>query len=407
MDLNTLNNAWIEAGHKVEDLQAKQSEMAVALVADPNKYTDEEVSKVKDDLTAATKSRDFAKAAFTDAQANAEVTKPVAVNTHAEPKKLTNEQLKAKFVNEFKGMIKGNPEIVNMVTSSTDDGGNAAGLTIPQDIQTAINTLKRQFVSLEQYVDVQSVSTLSGSRVYEKFSDVTPLAELQEGTTIAETDSPKLSLIKYLIKTYGGRTIVTNSLLNDSAENILAWLTNWIVKKSIETRNRAIIAGLATVSNKPSIAKFDDIKDLTITGVDPALWGTSSFMTNTSGFAVLSKVKDAMGNYLLQKDPVQPNVTQIDGKQVIVVADRSLPDVSGSHPLYFGDFKEALVLYDRENMSLLSTNIGGGSFENNTTQVRLLDRFDVETKDNEAVAAGSFTAIADQTANFPAAAAAK
>lgn len=403
MDLNTLNNAWIEAGHKVEDLQAKQSEMAVALVADPNKYTDEEVSKVKDNLSAATKSRDFAKAAFTDAQANAEVTKPVAVNTSVEPKKLTNEQLKAKFVNEFKGMIKGNPAVVNQINSSTDSSGNAIGLTIPQDIQTAIHSLVRQYDALEQYVNVEKVSTLSGSRVYEKWSDVTPLANLDaDDATIGDNDDPKLAIVKYLIKRYAGISTVTNTLLNDTAENILAWLSSWIAKKVVVTRNQAIIAVMNAAPKKPTVAKFDDVKDMVSTAVDPAVATTSFFLTNVSGLAVLNKVKDATGNYLLQPDPTQSDVKVIDGKQVKVVADRWLPDVLGSHPLYFGDLKQAVTLFDREQMSLLSTNIGAGAFEKDLTKIRVIDRFDVEATDSEAFVAGLFKAIADQTANFTA-----
>lgn len=412
MDLNTLNNAWIEAGHKVEDLQAKQSEMAVALVADPNKYTDEEVSKVKDDLTAATKSRDFAKAAFTDAQANAEVAKPVAVNTHAEPKKLTNEQLKEKFVNEFKGMIKGNPVVVNQINSSTDANGDAIGLTIPQDIQTAIHTLVRQYDALEQYVNVEKVSTLSGSRVYEKWSDVTPLANLDaDDETIGDNDDPKLTIIKYLVKRYAGISTVTNTLLKDTAENILAWLSSWIAKKVVVTRNQAIIAAMSAAPSKPTVAKFDDVIDMANTSVDPAILSTSFFLTNVSGCNALHKVKDAMGNYLLQPDPSQPQRMLIQGKQVVMVADRWLPSAGTAsapvYPLYFGDLKQAVTLFDREQMSLLSTNIGAGAFEKDLTKIRVIDRFDVEATDTEAFVAGSFTAIADQTANFAAAASGK
>lgn len=412
MDLNTLNNAWIEAGHKVEDLQAKQSEMAVALVADPNKYTDEEVSKVKDDLSAATKSRDFAKAAFTDAQANAEVTKPVAVNKSVEPKELTNEQLKAKFVNEFKGMIKGNPAVVNQIDSSTDANGNAIGLTIPQDIQTAIHTLVRQYDALEQYVNVEKVSTLSGSRVYEKWSDVTPLANLDaDDATIGDNDDPKLAIVKYLVKRYAGISTVTNTLLNDTAENILAWLSSWIAKKVVVTRNKAIISVMNAAPEKPTVAKFDDVIDMANTSVDPAILSTSFFLTNVSGCNALHKVKDAMGNYLLQPDPSQPQRMLIQGKQVVMVADRWLPSAGTAsapvYPLYFGDLKQAVTLFDREQMSLLSTNIGAGAFEKDLTKIRVIDRFDVEATDTEAFVAGSFTAIADQTANFAASAAGK
>ncbi|MGC4432301.1 phage major capsid protein, partial [Streptococcus suis] len=64
------------------------------------------------------------------------------------------------------------------VSSATDESGNQIGLTIPQDIRTTINKLVRRFDSLEQYVNKESVTTPTGSRVFEKWSDITPLANL-------------------------------------------------------------------------------------------------------------------------------------------------------------------------------------------------------------------------------------
>ena len=51
-------------------------------------------------------------------------------------------------------------------------------------------------------------------------------------------------------------------------------------------------------------------------------------------------------------------------------------------------------------MSLLSTNIGGGAFETDSTKVRVIDRFDVVATDTEAFIPGSFKTIADQKANL-------
>jgi HK97 family phage major capsid protein len=49
------------------------------------------------------------------------------------------------------------------------------GLVIPQDIQTMIHNIKRQYDALEKYVRVEPVSTRSGSRVLEKFQTITIL----------------------------------------------------------------------------------------------------------------------------------------------------------------------------------------------------------------------------------------
>ena len=339
--------------------------------------------------------RDALKEQLVEAQAQTVIETPKAP--------LNDEELEIKdqFVNDFKNLIRGNyTQIKNMVSSDETDGAGHAGLTIPKDIQTTIHTLVRQFDSLQQYVNVEHVSTTSGSRVYEKWSDITALAEIdEEGATIGANDDPQLTTIKYLIKRYAGISTVTNSLLKDTAENIIAWLSNWIAKKVVVTRNVKIIEAIDTLPTKPTLAKWDDIIDLEAK-VDPAIKPTSMFLTNTSGFTALKKVKDAMGNYLMQRDVKSPTGYVIDGFPVKEVADRWLPNKGAARPLYFGDLKQAVTLFDRENMSLLATNIGAGAFETDTTKIRVIDRFDVRTVDSEAFVPASFTAIADQKANL-------
>src|SRR5690606_16939499 len=50
---------------------------------------------------------------------------------------------------------------------TTDPDGDAS-LVVPQDISTRINQITREFADLSQYIRVEQVSTLSGSRVLEK-----------------------------------------------------------------------------------------------------------------------------------------------------------------------------------------------------------------------------------------------
>ena len=397
MDINTLNNLWVEAGHNVEDL----NEQINNALNDDN-FSAEAFADLKDKRDNAKVRRDALKDQLVEAQAIAAIESPKAP--------LNDEELEVKdqFINDFKNLVRGNyAQIKNMVSSDETDGAGHAGLTIPKDIQTTIHTLVRQFDSLQEYVNVESVTTTSGSRVYEKWSDITALSEIdEEGAKIGDNDDPQLTTIKYLIKRYAGITTVTNSLLKDTAENIIAWLSGWIAKKVVVTRNTKIIAAIDKLPTKPTLAKWDDIIDLEAK-VDPAIKPTSMFLTNTSGFTALKKVKNAMGDYLMERDVKSPTGYSIDGFPVKEVANRWLPNKSTARPLYFGDLKQAVTLFDRENMSLLATNIGAGAFETDTTKIRVIDRFDVVTVDSEAFVPASFTAIADQTANFQAAAAAK
>lgn len=392
MDINTLNNLWVEAGHNVEDL----NEQINNALNDDN-FSAEAFSDLKDKRDNAKVRRDALKEQLVEAQARTVIEAPKAP--------LDDEELEVKdqFINDFKDLIRGN--FKNLVGSNETDAPGNGGLTIPKDIQTTIHTLVRQYDSLQQYVNVEAVTTLSGSRVYEKWTDVTPLKPLETSTAIGDNEDPQLTTVKYLIKRYAGITTITNSLLKDTAENIIAWLSSWIAKKVVVTRNTEIIKAIDNLPTKPTLAKWDDIIDLEAK-VDPAIKPTSMFLTNTSGFTALKKVKNAMGDYLMERDVKSPTGYSIDGFPVKEVADRWLPNKSSAHPLYFGDLKQAVTLFDRENMSLLTTNIGAGAFEYDLTKIRVIDGFDVATVDNEAFVPASFTAIADQTANFQAAAAA-
>ena len=391
MDINTLNALWIEAGHKVEDL----NEQINNALNDDN-FSAEAFEALKNQRDNAKARRDALSEQLVEARAA-----KVAAMDDKDVEPLTDEEETAKnvFIKDFKNLLNGTYR--NAAVGSKEDDGTNAGLTIPKDIQTAIHGLVRQYNSLQEYVTVESVSTTSGSRVYEKWSDITALANLDdENTAITDVDAPKLALIKYAIKRYAGMLTATNSLLKDTAENILAWLNSWVAKKVVVTRNKAILEKIAALPSKPTITKFDDIKDLALKGVDPAIRSTSFFMTNTSGLATLAKVKNAMGDYLLQRDPTQPERYLLEGKQVVEIADRWLADNEGAHPLYFGDLKQAVTLFDREHMSIESSSVAGDAFGLDQTKIRVIDRFDVVTTDSEAFVAASFKTIADQEANI-------
>ena len=391
MDINTLNDLWIEAGHRVEDL----NEQINNALNDDN-FSAEAFENLKNQRDNAKVRRDALSEQLVEARAA-----KVAAMDDKDVDPLTDEEETAKnvFIKDFKNLLNGTYR--NAAVGSKEDDGTNAGLTIPKDIQTAIHGLVRQYNSLQEYVTVESVSTTSGSRVYEKWADITALANLEDETTsISDIDAPKLALIKYAIKRYAGMLTATNSLLKDTAENILAWLNSWVAKKVVVTRNKAILEKIAALPSKPTITKFDDIKDLALKGVDPAIRSTSFFMTNTSGLATLAKVKNAMGDYLLQRDPTQPERYLLEGKQVVEIADRWLADNAGAHPLYFGDLKQAVTLFDREHMSIESSSVAGDAFGLDQTKIRVIDRFDVVTTDSEAFAAASFKTIADQEANI-------
>lgn len=386
MNINQLKDAFDMAGQKVQDLEDERAQFAIDLGKDENSHSVDDIKKLNASLKNAKMAQELAKSAYEDARANLNAEpvnkKPLPVKDG----KPDAQAMKNQFVKDFK----------NLVTSGTTGTGNA-GLTIPEDIQLQIRTLTRSFASLESLVNVENVTTSHGSRVYEKLADITPLKDLDdESALIGDNDDPELTVVKYLIHRYAGITTVTNTLLKDTVDNIIQWLVNWAAKKDVVTRNAKILEVMGKAPKKPTISKFDDIKDLENNTLDPAIESTSSFITNQSGYNILSKLKDADGRYLMQPDVTSPDKYLIDGKPVIRIADKWLPDVSGSHPLYFGDLKQGITLFDRQQMQIDTTNVGAGSFEHDTTKLRFIDRFDVQLIDDGAFASASFKAVADQ-----------
>ena len=292
-------------------------------------------------------------------------------------------------------------KIMDAMSEKSDEDG---GFTVPQDIQTDIHELRRTDDDLEQYVNVEPVSTLSGSRVFEVDADSTPWDDVDEGEEFGEEETPKLKQIKYKIKKKGGILKVTRELLQDTAENILGFLNKWIAKKSRATRNAAILKKLAeiTTGKEVAISGYDDLKDVFNVTLDPAIASSSIVLTNQSGFNYLDKIKDERGDYILQHDVTDKSKMLLFGVYPIKkVSNKVLKNVEvkpdGSnvsaykYPIYMGDLKEAITLFDREKISIELSTEAGDLWAKDQTGIKVRDRFDVQAFDEEAVIKGEIT----------------
>ena len=130
------------------------------------------------------------------------------------------------------------------------------GMVVPQDIQTRINELMREWNDLSQYVTVENVSTLSGSRVLETDALMQPFQVVDEYGQIQETDNPKFTTVTYKLKKRAGYLPLTNELLADNDANLLGYVQNWIARKAVHTRNTQIISLLnSALTPQPLVAR--------------------------------------------------------------------------------------------------------------------------------------------------------
>lgn len=262
-----------------------------------------------------------------------------------------------------------------------------SGLIVPQDIQTQINTLTRQFNDLSQYVHVEQVTTLSGSRVLEKLGTMTPFAEIEEYGIIPQMDNPKFQKIAYQVRKRGGILPLTNELIADSDQNLIRYITRWIAQKSVVTRNM-LITGILNGFDKVAFESLDDVKRALNISLDPAILDNSIILTNQDGFNWMDEQKDKNGRYLLQDDITQAGRKLFKGRPVAVSSNRFLPSVGSKAPFIAGDLEQAIILFSRLFYELASTREGGDAWKRDTTDLRVLMRDDIKTWDDEAVVYG-------------------
>lgn len=284
---------------------------------------------------------------------------------------------------------------VRNAANMNEGAGEAGGFIVPTDEQTKINELKRALNPLSALVRVENVNTMGGTRVLEKASDMTPFASVAELAAIGEIDGPKFTQVKYAIKKFAGILPISEELLADSDQNLLAYVNGWLAKKSVATENAQILAVLKTLTKAP-LTNLDGIKDILNATLDPTISLMSSVLTNQDGFNFLDKQKDTDGRYLLQPNPLDSTQKLLFGKPVTVVSNKVLPtDTSVAStkkaPVIIGSFTDAVVLFDRQATTLTGTSVGGDAWKRDSYDVKAVTRIDVQKFDDKAVVFGELT----------------
>lgn len=304
------------------------------------------------------------------------------------------------FVNVIRAGIRKEPvskEDMEILDAMREGSGEDGGLTVPADISTQIRELRRSEDALENEVTVENTSNIKGSRVYEVNADSVPFDTVDEESVFPDVDTPVLKKIEYAVKKFGGILKVTYELLKDSDTNIIAFLTNWAAKKCRATRNNLILKKLDEMTSgfEIEVTDVDGLKNIFNVGLDPAIATGSKIITNQSGFNWLDKLKDKDGNYILQKDPIQPTRRLLFGSYPVrVVSNRTIKNSAGKVPLYCGNFKEALVLFDRENMTIDISAEAGDLWSKDQTGIKVRERLDCQIIDDCAVVKAEIPATA-------------
>lgn len=331
-------------------------------------------------------------------EADEEAEIEAAVKTPIAGKVLEGKEVQDHYVEVFYNALRGKSlnaedmallQINNALSSTSDADG---GYLIPVDQQTAINELKREFLPLDVLVNIEPVSTLTGNRNIEVDAQYTPFVAFTEGIDVPESDTPTFRNIVYAILDRGGILPMPNNLLNDNTANLQAYLNRWLAKKSVATRNSLIVTLLKTLL-KTQIADIDDVKKILNITLDPAISAMAIVVMNQDAFNVFDTMKDGDGKPVLQPNPLNATQKMIAGKVIHVYSNKTLPTVATKAPVLIGSLKEAVTLFDRQQISLLSTTVGGTAFAKNRTDIRAITREDVRMVDTDALVFAELTIV--------------
>ena len=232
-------------------------------------------------------------------------------------------------------------------TTAGSEGEVGIGVTIPEDIRTDIIELRRSSDNLEQYVNVEGVTTKTGTRNIEVDAESTPFDNVDEAADFPEMDEPEFLPIEYKVKKKGGILKMTAELLEDTASNIMAYINKWIAKKTKATRNAMILK----VLNEMTKGKM--------------LFGEYPIIKLSKKTLASEKIMNTDGH-------------TVDGYK---------------HPIFCGDLKEAVTLFDRNVLTIDLNDKGAGLWDKDMTGIKVRDRFDVQPVDKGAVIKGQITEV--------------
>lgn len=285
----------------------------------------------------------------------------------------------------------------NTMSEGSDPDG---GYTVPNDIQTRIETYRDSKKSLRNLIRVKSVATKSGRQTFKKRVQQTGFSKVGEGGKIGKKDTPQYETKEWSVDKYAGYFPVTNELLEDSDAAIANEIIEWIGEESRVTDNK-IILEVIKLKETTTLKGLDDMKKAVNVTLGAAFKSTSKIITNDDGLQYLDTLKDSNNNYILRHNPADPMDMYIcAGATTIpieVFPNADMPSdttTAGKRkiPMIIGDLKEYAELKDRKQLSIKTSDVAVigelNAYEEDLTLWRAILREGIMVRDEQAIVNG-------------------
>lgn len=288
-------------------------------------------------------------------------------------------------------------KISNLLQEGEDGKG---GLLVPADVRTKIIELQRKKFDIRKFINVEPTKVDKGSRPKEKNEpEASGFASVDEGKDIQALYEPEIESVEYAIRKYSGYIPVTNDLLADSPENIMAFVEGWMAKNELNTYAYQVFNGTGTKSAEgilnalgesgklatrvTKLAKaptLKDFKDAFNIHLEDITEDNINIFTNGTGYSHIDGMEDALGRPLLQTDLTKETGNSFLGKGVVKVPTKFLKQVVLDGvtytPYIIGNLEQLYTMYDRQDLIVESTKIGGTAWRTGTTEIKGTFRFD-------------------------------
>lgn len=250
-------------------------------------------------------------------------------------------------------------------TLSDPDGG----FTVPEEVDKSIDRIQGTMSAMRRLSTVRSIST----DTYKKLVNVggSTSGWVSEKGTRAETDTPTLKEIAINTKELYAMPAATQTLLDDSAVDIGAWLASEVGIEFNEEEGAAFISGNG-VDKPKGIAAYSMVANsgyswgkvgFIVSGhatllnnmdklidlqhaLKTSYRNGAAFLMNDATCAVIRKVKDGDGNYIWRPGMLEGAPDTLFGKPVEY--DDNIDDIgAGKFPIFYANFKRAYLIIDR------------------------------------------------------------
>ncbi len=257
--------------------------------------------------------------------------------------------------------------------------GEDGGFSVPQVIAERIRDEMESLSPMRRLAQTMTISSSSVDLLLDHGR--AEVGWVQELAARAETQTPHMRKLTIPVYEMYANPRASQKLLDDSQIDVESWLTRSIAIRMAQMENMAFISGdgqnkprgflnyplvplgqemgnhfeyiLAGNVSEPHYELMGDLLMETVEALNPLYHKGAVWLMSRSMFAMLRKIKDQHGHYILQQSMQLEAPHSLLGYPIEISED--MPAFSlGTRPLIaFGNFKEAYQIVDRAQIQIM------------------------------------------------------